>query len=111
VLLVGEAVARLVLAVVVRRGAVAAEVHAGAEAAPGAGQDDRATRALGGDPAQLHVQRLAQLGRHGVELIGPVECQLGDVRGGLLDEHELGHGGAILCVGPMVSALPPTGGV
>ncbi len=93
VLLVVEAVAGQVAFVVGRRGAVAAQVDAGAEAAAGAGQDHRATGALQGDPAQLHVQRLAQLGGHRVELIGPVERELNDVRGGFLDEHQWGHGG------------------
>jgi hypothetical protein len=69
------------------------QVDARAEAASGAGEDHRAARALGGDPAQLDVQRLAQLGVHGVELLGPVERELHDVASGLLDEYQLGHRG------------------
>ena len=88
VLLIGEPVARLVAAVVAGRGAVAVEVKPGAEATPCAGEDHRAAASLGRDPAQLDVQRLAQLGGHRVELLGPVERELHNVRRGFLDEHK-----------------------
>ena len=79
------------LAVVARRRAVPVQVEARAEAAPGAGEDHGADRALGRDPAQLDVQRLAQLGGHRVQLLGAVENQATNVRRGLLDEQRGGH--------------------
>ena len=62
--------------------AVALQVEADAERAPRAGQDDGAARAVGGDPVELVVERLAELGGHRVELVGPVEREHADGGGG-----------------------------
>src|ERR1019366_2471791 len=91
VLLVGETIAWLVATVVARCGPIAAEIHTGAEAPPGARQDDRARRAVCRDPTQLDVQRLAQLRGHRVQLVGPVQRELADLARRFLDEQRWGH--------------------
>ena len=82
VLLAAEPVARVVGAVVARRLAVAVQVEADAERPPGAGHDDGAARAVGGDPVELLVQRAAELGVHRVEGVGAVEREDADGFGG-----------------------------
>ncbi|HWW89732.1 MAG TPA: hypothetical protein VNY35_03000 [Solirubrobacteraceae bacterium] len=85
VLLVCEPIARLVAAVVCGRCSVPVQVEAGAEPPAGAGEDERATRALDGRPAQLLVQLLAQLGGHRIEMLRSVERDPAHVRSRLVD--------------------------
>ena len=83
VLLVVEAVARQIAFVVGGRGAVAAQVDAGAEAAPGAGEDHRAARAIERDPAQLSCIASHSSAFIALSWSGRLSDELHDVRRGL----------------------------
>ena len=58
---------------------------------PGQLGEAQVMRPVGCDRAHLGVKRLAQLGRHRVELLRAVERQLADVGSGILDEHHGSH--------------------
>jgi hypothetical protein len=86
VLLVAKAIARLVVSAVSGRRPVTVKIQASAEAAPGAGENHYAARAVGGDGGQLVVQCLTQLGSHRVELIGTVQRYAANVHRWRIDE-------------------------
>ena len=79
------------LPTVSRRGSIAAQIDARAEAAACAGQDHRADAALGGDAGESADERLAELRGHRVEPVGPVHGQPAHVRCGIIDEQHGRH--------------------
>jgi hypothetical protein len=80
VLLHGEPTLRRTERRRVRRLAVAAEVEARAEAAPGAGEHHHAHRRVRRDVIQVLVERFDEIRRHGVQHVRPVQRELRDAR-------------------------------
>ena len=75
--------------------AVVLEVEPGRERSPGSGEHDHPGVVLVGDRLEGRVQLGHQLDRHRVEPVGAVHPHDGDVRTGVLHEHEgrgVGHG-------------------